>query len=181
MSPEWSFKNRAWIVARLVFRGHTDVVAEEATDKALVELEQRVQASGWQFRGERHFCSVWLKRARHRAADILRRGRRRPRARPAGLAHEWRTVYQGCLERLGDIPRRILEMYYWEGLRDPAIGRALWPDEPASATTSRANRVRHEAQAALRQELLQAGLDARTLDFDYGPLGRLRRRHPEQS
>ena len=175
MSPEWILRNRGWIITRLRFDGHHPLRAEQATDLALGEIENRVRDSGWRFHGESSFRLVWLRRARLRALDLLRRDRHRPPATPPGVAHSWRVLFRLCFDRLEEEHRRVLEMYYWERRRDPEIGQILWPQEPPSTTTPRAHRTRHAAQAVLRAELLRAGMDAKTLDFDNGPFGRLGR------
>ncbi len=180
MNPEWSLQNRSWVIANLRGRGHRQVTAEEAADTALEEIEEGVRTSGRTFRSERHFACYWRWLASKRTIDTQRRPRQQ-RPIPQPLAFEWRVVYRQCLAQLEQRQQTILELYFWEGLKDREIGQRLWPGEPESTSLSRAHRERQAAQAALREVLLRAGMEAKTLDFSYGPLARLRRRHPELS
>lgn len=179
MNPEWSVTVRDEVLKELVELHFPQVLAEEAVDRALEELETRVRSRRWTFESEDHFRNVWCRRARQRAIDGHRRARRPLPAPSRGLALEWLAVFRNTLRRLSALHQRLLELRFLDGRPDREIGGLLWPNETPARAARRAWEERHAAFGELRRELVEAGFDAETLDFNYGPFGRLRRRDPE--
>ena len=181
MNPEWSLRNRNWVVANLRQRGYTQVQAEEVTDRALEELEDRALNQHWCFHNEGHFARVWLRRARRRGQDLCRRRPPQLRPREEPLAPNWLAIFETCLAGLTEDDHQVvLRLYYWEGMGDQKIGDLRWPQLAPKQRHRRARSIRIAAQTALRRVLLDEGMEAETLDFVYGPLGRIRPRRPER-
>lgn len=175
MNPEWPLRYRATIITRLEMNGFSQLIAEEAVDKSLEEIENK----GYVFNNKTHFQCVWYQRAYLRALDLARIARRRPRTKLAPLDVHWRWIFNECLNQLCEVHRSILEWSILERLTDREIGQRLFPDLPLGNAARKAREERLIAQSRLREILLRAGLDAETFDFDFGPFARLRRRRPK--
>ncbi len=171
MSSGWSGEQNRERVFNWLKRRFDSLTSEEALDRALQEVEQRI--AGYQ--SEQHFVNAWKQRAARRAVDILRRRRRRPPPRPQPPAASWLSRVRMIVGELNERQRQVIVCYHMDGEVDQEIGERLWPHLSPAAQNSRAFRLRRRAEGRLRDRFIEEGLDPITLDFNLGPFGNLRR------
>jgi RNA polymerase sigma-70 factor (ECF subfamily) len=132
-----------------------DVVAETflVAWRRLADVPGGARARPWLYGIARHVLANQRRGDRRRARLAGRLGAELAAAAPAESPTGEGAALLRALERLGDDDREVLLLAAWEGLRAPAIGRALG----ISAVAARSRL--HRARRRLRDQLAGAAGD----------------------
>jgi RNA polymerase sigma factor (sigma-70 family) len=168
---EWAYPQVYRVVYRYLRRrgllhDRAADLAEESTQEAARRAAERTGSPEYFDSGQglRNWMSTVARNYASDQLDLEHAGQfpeghdepHRPSSREEFFAGVWE-----CLVRLPPQDQRILDWYYWDRLTDVEIGQALFnPSEGTPpALGQRARRLRLEAQARLRECLLQRGID----------------------